>query len=169
MAGLDPATQPCSARRPHSRFGARSKRHAVEITPVRLTADPRLVPGPASVTRYCANLLEQMRKINESVIRAPSVPEGERFLNKGPHSEPCPVTDCKPCGPWTLSQLTLFLGRLLIPLTGPVPVAESCRKETNAQPTEQSLNRPLVSDSDHLCSPLNPSVKRVAISPAKGP
>src|SRR5262245_22534623 len=73
-------------RRPFH-FGAQSKRCRSKIDGGGLTGGSGLVASLPRLTRYCANILEQIRKIERSAIRTWSVPEGEHFLNRAAYFE----------------------------------------------------------------------------------
>lgn len=149
-----------------SHFGTKGKYCCPFSGDIRLTSPARLVVSPSQATTYSTKPLEQIRKITRSAIRTRSVPEGERFLNKPQDFFPFQVTSWQPYarrGPAILTIApALFRKRHRGAPGGP----ETCRSEMNAQPTEQSLNPDLVSDSGHVCSPLNLSVKRTTISRA---
>jgi hypothetical protein len=70
---------------------------------------------------------------------------GHPFLSHAT-APPAEINLFRDATPWPLPQ-------------GMVRPQKSCRKETNTQSTEQSLNQGPISDSGRVCSPLNPSIK----------
>src|SRR5204863_3600607 len=66
-------------------------------------------------------------------------------------------------------QINASVRSLPKPAMGLSSGCPNCRCETNSQPTEQSLNRSLVGDSDRICSPLNPPVKGCGNFATAGP